>query len=64
MDYCLPKLAESDHEVVVCVDLVGPLTMKTPSKTHSLLALPMIDLASGWFEIVEAPNKSATIIQD
>jgi hypothetical protein len=35
-----------------------------PFKTHSLLALTMIDPASGWFETVEATNKSATSIQD
>jgi hypothetical protein len=29
-----------------------------------LLALTMIDSATGWFEIVEATNKSATSIQD
>jgi hypothetical protein len=59
-----PKIAESDPWVMVCLDLVGPFTMGTPAKTHSLLALTMIDPATGWFEIVEATNKSATSIQD
>jgi hypothetical protein len=59
-----PKIAESEPWVMVCVDLVGPFTIKTPPKTHSLLALTMIDLATGWFEIVEATNKSAASIQD
>jgi hypothetical protein len=49
---------------MVCVDLVGPFTIMTPAKTYSLLALIMIDPAIGWFEIVEATNKSATSIQD
>jgi hypothetical protein len=51
---------------MVCVDLVGPFTIRTPAKTHSLLALTMIDLEinTGWFEIVKATNKSATSIQD
>jgi hypothetical protein len=49
---------------MVCVDLVGPFTIRTPAKTHSLLALTMINPANGWFEIVEATNKSATSIQD
>jgi hypothetical protein len=49
---------------MVCVDLLVPLTRKTPTKTHSLLALTMIDPATGWFEIVKATNKSATSIQD
>jgi hypothetical protein len=59
-----PKIAESDPWVMVCVDLVGPITIRTPAKTHSLLALTMIDPATGWFEIFEATNKSATSIQD
>jgi hypothetical protein len=58
------KIAESDPWVMVCVDLVGPFTIRTPTKTHSLLALTMIDPATGWFEIVEAIYKSATSIQD
>jgi hypothetical protein len=45
---------------MVCVDLVGPFTKRTPAKTNFLLALTMIDTAIGWFEIVEATNKSAT----
>jgi Integrase core domain/Integrase zinc binding domain len=59
-----PKTAESDPWVMVCVDLVGPFTIKTPLKTHSLLALNMIDPATGWFEIVQANSKTATSIQD
>jgi hypothetical protein len=39
---------------MVCSDLVDPFTVKTPLKTHSLLALTMIDPAIGWFEIFEA----------
>jgi hypothetical protein len=38
-------LAESDPWVMVSVDLVGPFTIRTPAKTHSLLALTMIDPA-------------------
>jgi hypothetical protein len=51
---------------MVCVDLVDPFTIRTPAKAHSLLALTMIDTAinTGWFEIVEATNKSVTSIQD
>jgi hypothetical protein len=51
---------------MVCVDLVGPFTIRTPAKTHSLLALTMIYPAinTGWIEIVKATNKSATSIQD
>jgi hypothetical protein len=59
-----PKIAESDPWVMVCVDLVGPFAIRTPTKTHSLLALTMIDPATGWFEIVKSTNKSAASIQD
>jgi hypothetical protein len=41
-----------------------PFTIRTPVKTYSLLALTMIDTATGSFEIVKATNKSATSIQD
>jgi hypothetical protein len=65
-----PKIAESDT-VSLGHGLCGSggshqFTIRTPTKTHSLLALTMIDPASntGWFEIVEATNKSATSIQD
>jgi hypothetical protein len=44
-----PKTPESDPWVMVCVDLVGPFTIKIPLKTQSLLALTMIDPATGWF---------------
>jgi hypothetical protein len=59
-----PKIAESDPWVMVCVDLVGPFTISTLSKTHSLLALTVIDSKSkiGWFEIIKATNKSATFV--
>jgi hypothetical protein len=61
-----PKIAESDTSpwVMICVDLVGPFTIRTPAKSHSLFVLTMIDPATGWFEIVEATNKSATSTQD
>jgi hypothetical protein len=49
---------------MICVDLVGPFTIRTPAKKHSLLVLTMIDPAIGWFEIVKATNKSVTSIQD
>jgi hypothetical protein len=58
------KIEESDPSVMFCVDLVGSFTIRTPAKRHSLIALIMIDPATGWFEIVKATNKSATSIQD
>jgi hypothetical protein len=46
--------------------VLSPFTRSTAAKTHSLLllALKMVDPATGWFEIVEATNKSTTSIQD
>jgi hypothetical protein len=58
-----PKTAESDPWVMVFMDLVGPFTIKTPLKTHSLLALTMIDLVTG-FETVKVINMSAASVQD
>jgi hypothetical protein len=44
----------------------GSITIRKPAKTHSLLALTMIDPAinTGWFQIVKATNKSATSMHD
>jgi hypothetical protein len=42
-----PKTAESDLWVMDCVDLVGTFTIKNPLKTQSLLALTIIDPATG-----------------
>jgi hypothetical protein len=60
-----PKIAESEI-VSLGHDLCGTggthaFTIRKPAKTHSLLALTMIDPATGWFEIV---NKSASCIHD
>jgi hypothetical protein len=49
---------------MACLDLVGPLTTRTPAKTHSLLALKMMDSATGWFEIVKDTNKLAKSTQN
>jgi hypothetical protein len=48
-----PKIAESDT-VSLVHGLCGPggyllFTIRTPDKTHSLLALTMIDPVTGWF---------------
>jgi hypothetical protein len=67
MGYSAPQTKQNQtlySWIMVCVDLVGPLTIRTPAKTNSLLSLTMIETATGWFEIVEAKNNSATSIQD
>jgi len=46
----------------VNVDLIGPYTVKTPSKEHTFRAMTMIDPATGWFEIAPIidPNSEET----
>ena len=46
-----PKQAEVDPWKRVNVDVVGPFTVTTPTKTHKLQALTMIDPTTRWFEI-------------
>jgi hypothetical protein len=64
-----PKIAESDI-LFLCHGMRGSggsiYNKDTSQNTLSspLLALTMIDPATGWFEIVKATNKSATSIQD
>ena len=43
----------------VDVDLIGPWTVKTPSKTYSLQAITMIDPATGWFEMSQLIDATA-----
>ena len=43
----------------VNVDMIGPLTVRTPTKEYELLALTMIDPVTGWFEIKEAKDAKA-----
>ena len=40
------------------MDIIGPYKVKTPTKVHKLLAMTMIDPATGWFEVapIEAPS--------
>jgi hypothetical protein len=44
----------------VNVNVILPLTVKTPSGNKELLALTMIDPSTGWFEVKYAKDKSAT----
>jgi hypothetical protein len=43
----------------VDVDLIDPLTVKTPSVNKELLALTIIDPSTGWFEVKDEKDKSA-----
>ena len=55
-----PKEAEAIPWDTLCIDLIGPYTVKEHGKKKWLLhCLTMIDPATGWFEIVEIPSKRA-----
>eukprot|EP00804_Cyclotella_cryptica_P007855 CCRYP_001438-RA/>CCRYP_001438-RA protein AED:0.10 eAED:0.10 QI:2589/-1/1/1/-1/1/1/166/750 len=50
------KLAITNPWVALCVDLIGPYTLKGKDKTQiDFMCVTMIDPATRWFEIVELP---------
>ena len=53
------KTAEAIPWHTLCIDLIGPYTIGKKDKECHLHCLTMIDPATGWFEIVEIPNKQA-----
>ena len=44
------------------MDLMGPYTTRTPTKTHELRAMTVMDPATSWFEIapIVHPNSNST----
>jgi cleavage and polyadenylation specificity factor subunit 1 len=46
----------------VNVDLIGPYTVQTPTQTHTLRALTIIDPITRWFEVVPVANASAPVV--
>ena len=64
------KLAEGNPWEKLCVDLIGPYTMKQfqnekeEKTTLTLWCLTMIDPATGWMEIKQIKNKEAMHIAD
>ncbi len=65
------KIPEKEAEVVpwkiLCVDLIGPYTIrrkKGHKQLKTLHAITMIDPATGWFEIHQIPNKESISIAD
>jgi hypothetical protein len=58
------KEAEADPWTEVHVDMMGPLSMTTPSKKLSLLVFTAIDPATGWFECVEVPKKESFTVME
>ena len=58
-----PKEAEIQPWEELCVDLIGPYTIKRRHKEPlHLHALTMLDPATGWFEIAQYKNKRAMTI--
>ena len=50
------KLAIANPWEALCVDLIGPYTLKGKDKTQiDFMCVTMIDPATSWFEIVELP---------
>ena len=59
-----PKIATIAPWIQVCVDLVGPYTVKALDGTiMDFMCLTMIDPATGWFEIVELPNTEVQYVR-
>ena len=51
-----PKIVISTSWEALCVNLIGPYTLKgLDGSAIDLMALTMIDPTSSWFEIVELP---------
>eukprot|EP00804_Cyclotella_cryptica_P015016 CCRYP_000603-RA/>CCRYP_000603-RA protein AED:0.40 eAED:0.42 QI:0/0/0/1/0/0/3/0/333 len=54
------KLAITNPWEALCVDLIGPYTLKGKDKTQiDFMCVTMIDPATSWFEIVELPYHSS-----
>jgi hypothetical protein len=66
------KIPPKDPDIipwdVLCIDLIGPyvitVDMNGNKKEIILHCLTMIDPATGWFEIVEIPNKRADYVSN
>jgi len=56
-----PKEAETEPWEILCVDTIGPYKIRIHnSKEHyELSCLTLIDPATGWFEMVRLPDKTA-----
>jgi hypothetical protein len=59
-----PKEAEELPWSRVNVDLIGPYVVRTPTCTHTLRALTMIDPVTGWFEVISIPDKNAHTVME
>ena len=60
-----PKIAVLEPWDQVCVNLIGPYTIKAKYKTiMDFMCLTIIDPATSWFEIVELPNTELTYVRE
>jgi hypothetical protein len=60
-----PKEAEVKPWDTLCIDLIGPYIIdRKRNKDYKLHCMTMIDPATGWFEIVQIPNKRADILSN
>jgi hypothetical protein len=52
-----PKIVISTPWEALCIDLVGPYTLKgKDGSSIDFMAFTMIDPASSWFKVVELPT--------
>jgi hypothetical protein len=49
---------------MLCIDLVGPYTIGKNNNKVKLHCLTMIDPATGWFKIIEIPNRQADYVSN
>jgi transposase InsO family protein len=59
-----PKKAEELPWSRVNVDLIGPYVVRTPTTTHTLRALTMINPVTNWFEVTDIIDKSADTVME
>ena len=57
-----PKEAEELPWSRVNVDLIGPYVVHTPTTTHTLRVLTMIDPVTNWFEVTAIRDKNASTV--
>ena len=59
-----PKIAAVTPWKHMCVDLIGPYTIKAKEKTIlAVMCLTMINPATSWFESLELPNTKVHVLR-
>ena len=59
------KYVEMEPWRTLCIDLIGPYTLKGEDGTElDFMCLTMIDAATGWFECVELPTIEKPVIKN